>query len=58
MFFVLIGPGIALVGILGMIFLSHFFVVLFIGLVALGPVFTILGVRTIAAAKHAAVSTA
>jgi hypothetical protein len=58
LFFVLIGPGIALVGILGLVFLPYFFVVLFIGLVALGVVFTVLGVRTMLAAKHAKSSTA
>jgi hypothetical protein len=53
---VLTGPAIALVGILGLVFLPLFFVVLFIGLVALGVVFTVLGVRAMLAAKHAAVS--
>ena len=54
---VLIGPGIAFVGILGFLFLPGFFVVVFVGITALGVVFTVLGVRAMIAGKHAALLT-
>jgi hypothetical protein len=54
---VLIGPGIAFVGILGLIYFLGWFAMLFIGLTGLGAVLTVLGIRAMIAARHAAIST-
>ncbi len=55
---ILIGAALAVGGILGFIFLPLFFVVIFIGMAAFGVVILVLGIRTMAAARHAAASTA